>query len=229
MTMKLADKAWKADYGMKELGRISLEANKPVPLDIKYQEDGGQAKMRLFWTPPGGSRHLIPSAAFIPLDQSADSEPLKATDPQGMPRTATIRSGRRGQELVVDGPAIPGIYQITPDETLAGIFPESENRPLPIAVLRDARESLFEPMSEDDRALIRKHADLLLPKSVADIVGVLHGKGFGREIWKVLAIAAFILFLLESLLARWVSKSRRTAEDVRVDFGGDTVWRGVAR
>ncbi len=30
-------------------------------------------------------------------------------------------------------------------------------------------------------------------KSVADILGVLQGKGFGREIWKLLAIAAFVL------------------------------------
>ncbi len=227
MSMKLGDKSWKADYGMKELGRITLEANKPVPLDIKFEEDGGQARIRLFWTPPGGTRHLIPSAAFIPLDPSTENEELKATDPQGIPRTATIRSGRRGQELAVNGPAIPGIYRITANETLAGIFPETENGTLPIVVLRDASESLFEPMGEDDHSLIRKHIDLLLPNSVSDIVGVLHGKGFGREIWKVLAVAAFILFLLESLLARWVSRSRRTAEDVRVDFGADTIWRGT--
>jgi len=228
MTAKIGENSWKADYGMKELGRMQLEANKPVPIDIKFEEDGGNAKMRLFWTPPGGTRHLIPSAAFLPLDQSS-SEELKAIDPQGLPRTASIRSGRRGQELAIDGPAIPGVYQVSANETLAEIFPAAENATLPIVVRRDPKESLFEPMNEDDLALVRKHIDLLLPNSVADIIGVLHGKGFGREIWKVLAVAAFILFLLESLLARWVSKSRRTAEDVRVNFGEDTVWRGAAR
>ena len=226
--MKVGTESWKADYGMKELGRIKLEAGKPVPIDIKYEEDGGQAKMRLFWTPPGGTRHLIPSAAFLPLDQSTTEE-LKAVDPLGMPRNAAIRSGRRGQELAIDGPAIPGIYEVSSNETIASIFPETENGKLPVSVRKDPRESLFEPMNEDDRALIRKHIDFLQPRSVADIIGVLQGKGFGREIWKVLAVAAFILFLLESFLARWVSKSRRTAEDVRVDFGADTVWRGVAR
>ena len=58
------------------------------------------------------------------------------------------------------------------------------------------------------------------------MLGVLQGKGFGREIWKLLAVAAFILFLLESFLARWVSRSRRNAEDVRVEFGAATLWRG---
>ena len=40
----------------------------------------------------------------------------------------------------------------------------------------------------------------------------------GREIWKIIAIAALILFFLEGLLARWVSKSRKAGEEVRVDF-----------
>ena len=44
------------------------------------------------------------------------------------------------------------------------------------------------------------------------------GKGFGKELWKFLAVAAFFLLLLEVALARWISKSRRTAEDVKVEF-----------
>lgn len=231
MTMNLGDQSWKAEYGMKELGRMNLEAGKPVPIDIRFEEDGGQARVRLFWTPPGGTRHLIPSAAFLPLDEpgTENAEKLTATDPLGAIRDARIRSGRRGQELAVDGPAIPGIYQVSSNETLATLFPALGNKPLPLVVLRDPRESLFEPMNEDDRALVRKHIDLLLPASVKDITAVLHGKGFGREIWKVLAVSAFILFLLESLLARWVSKSRRAAEDVRIDFGNDTAWNGAFR
>jgi hypothetical protein len=229
MTAKIGGNSWKADYGMKELGRIKLEADKPVPVDLNFEEDGGQARFRLFWTPPGGTRHLIPSAAFLPLDQPGEGEELKAIDPQGLPRKATIRSGRRGQELAIDGAAIPGVYQVTANETLSSIFPELPDGRLPVVVGKDPKESVFDPMSPDDLALIRKHIDLLLPASVADIVRVLNGKGFGREIWKILAIAAFILFLLESVLARWVSKSRRTAEDVRIDFGADTVWRGATR
>lgn len=228
MTARLGDKVWKANDGVKELGRITLEANKPVLVDINLEEDGGNAKFRLFWTPPGGTRQVVPSAALLPLDQSVGAE-TKAIDPQGLPRTATIRSGRRGQELAIDGPAIPGVYQISSNETLAAIFPGIEGATLPIAVRRDPKESIFEPMNEGDIALIRKQIDFLLPTSVADILGVLNGKGFGREIWKIIAVAAFILFLLESVLARWVSKSRRTAETVRVDFGEDTVWRGAAR
>ena len=34
----------------------------------------------------------------------------------------------------------------------------------------------------------------------------------------VLAVAAFFLLLLEVALARWISMSRRTAEEVKVEF-----------
>ncbi len=97
---------------------------------------------------------------------------------------------------------------------------------LPVAVARDPAESRFEPMTIEDFALIRQRIDLLQPGSLADILGVLQGKGFGREIWKLLAVAAFFLLLLESALARWVSRARRAGENVRVEFGEATLWRG---
>lgn len=77
--------------------------------------------------------------------------------------------------------------------------------------------------------MIRAHIDVVRPTSSADTLAVLEGKGFGRGIWRLLAVAAFVFFLLESVLARWVSKSRRTAEDVRVEFGQESVWEGGTR
>ncbi|MEO5917815.1 MAG: PA14 domain-containing protein [Luteolibacter sp.] len=204
--------------------RIALEAGKPVPITVNFQEDGGEASVHLYWTPPGDVRQVIPSSAFQPA-KSADST-LKTIDPRGLPRQATIQAGRRGRELTIDGPALPGIYRVSTGTTLDGVIPGIRNGSLPVAVSRDAGESRFETMTGDDIALVRKRIDLLLPKSVADLLGVLQGKGFGREIWKMLAVSAFILFLIESVLARWVSKSRRTAEDVRVEFGESTIWRG---
>jgi hypothetical protein len=223
--LRIADRSLgKAQPWSKELGRVALEAGKPVPIELDYEEDGGEAYVRLFWTPPGGSRQLVPSSALLPLASDSNNS-MKVVDPLGRPREATIRSGRRGQELVINGSAIPGVYQVSTGESLNDVMPDLNGGLLPIAVKRDAEESRFEPMTNDDLTLIRKHADFLQPKSVADILGVLQGKGFGREIWKLLAIAAFLLFLLESVLARWVSRSRRTAEDVRVEFGEDVVWR----
>lgn len=213
-----------ARTGSPALGRVTLEAGKPQALEVNYDQDGGDAFVHLFWTPPGEKRQIIPSSALIPV-RATDEVGMKTIDPRGLPRQAWIRAGRRGRELAIDGPALPGVYQVTTGNSLEGIIPGIENGTLPLAVNRDVGESRFERMTAEDLALVRHRIDLLQPRSVADIIGVMQGRGFGREIWRLLAVAAFILLLLESLLARWVSRSRRTAEDVRVEFGEATVWR----
>jgi hypothetical protein len=204
--------------------RVTLQAGKAVPFEADFEQDGGEAYVHLYWTPPGGKRQIIPSSAFVPTG-SEDPVALKTLDPRGLPRDAWIRSGRRGEELAIDGSALPGIYRVSTGGALDTIIPGIENGTLPVAVNRDVAESRFESMTPEDLALVRKRVDLLQPHSVADMIGVLQGKGFGREIWKMLALSAFVLFLMESFLARWVSRSRRTAEDVRVEFGESTMWR----
>ncbi len=216
-SMKRSDSGW--------LGELDLEAGMPLPISIRYEADGGNATARLFWTPPGGQKQIIPTSAFMP---SADpqTELLDAIDPQGLPRQATLRESASSRDLSISGPAVPGIYLVSTGEAAATDFGSLSDGKLPVAVLRDPSESLFEPMSEDDLALVRKHIDLLQPGSVADMLGVLQGKGFGREIWKWLAIPALLLLILESMLARWVSKNRRAGEEIKVEFGETTVWRG---
>lgn len=90
---------------------------------------------------------------------------------------------------------------------------------MPVAVVRDEGEGRFEGWREGDVALVRKRADLLLPGSVEDLLGVLEGKGFGRQVGRWLVMAALAFLVLESLLARWVSRSRRIAEETPVAFG----------
>ena len=225
LQLRIGDgKTFETGWGRKDLGKITLEQGKAVPFQATYYEEGGDAYARLYWTPPGGMRQIIPTHVFRPEKVREAGAPLRVIDPTGLPRQAMLRTARVGRELTIDGAAVPGIYQVTPDEELQSLLSLPAQSTLPVAVVRDAGESHFEPRTPDDLALVRKHADLLQPSSVGDILGVLQGKGFGREIWKLLAVAGFILFLLESVLARWVSRNRRTAEDVRVDFGQDAVW-----
>lgn len=203
---------------------VKLDAGREIPITIDFQESGGDAHIRLYWTPPGGTRQIIPATSFRPL--KAGDVALKAMDPNGMPRDAKVRSSRRGRELAIDGAAIPGIYEVTLPPEISQLSPEGTGHIMPVAVTRDPGESRFEPMTTDDLSMIRKRIDVLQPHSVADVLGVLEGRGFGREIWKLLAVAGFILFLLESFLTRWVARARRTTENVRVDFGEATAWRG---
>jgi hypothetical protein len=218
---------WSWEENQKPDARRHLTAGEGQSLEIFYQQEWGAAFARLYWTPPGGKRQIIPSSAWIPTLPVTD--PMRVIDPQGLPREAVLSAGRRGQELQINGPAVPGIYQVAADQRLAEMVAVKPATLLPVAVKRDAGESIFTPMNDEDLALIRAHGDLLLPQSLDDVLSVLQGKGFGREIARWLAIGAVAFFLLESLLARWVARSRRTGEDVRVEFGEDTVWKGGLR
>ena len=139
-------------------------------------------------------------------------------DPRGQERKVSVSVGRRGRVLELDGVAIPGLYKVTVPEQLREEIEELEGGEVPLVVRRDVRESRLDRLEEDDKALIRKHIDLVEARSVSDVLAVLSGKGFGKELWKILAVAAFFLLLLEVALARWISKSRRSAEDVKVEF-----------
>lgn len=214
--------------GEHSLGSVNLEAGKPVPFEAWFEKDWGNAQVRLSWKPPGAKREIIPASAFR-SGSGGGGETLRASDPKGQPRTASVTPGRGGLELAIQGSAVPGIYEVQVGEAGGAWLPGWDGGTLPLAVIGDPAESRFEPMNEDDLDLLRSHIDVIRADSAADILGVLTGKGFGREIWKLLAVAAAILFLLESVLARWVSKSRRTAEDVRVEFGETAVWQGGAR
>lgn len=201
-------------------GRVHLEAGKPVPFEATYEENYGEAYVRLFWTPPGGVRQQVPSSAWIP---AGDEKPpvFDAIDPGGRTRKATVSTGRRGRELRIDGPAVPGLYQVNPPaDARESIAPG--NGPLPVVVRGDIGESRMEALTADDLAQLRARADVILPTSADDVLAVLSGRGFGREITRTVAIAALLLLLLETALARWVSRSRRAGDDLRVEFGDAT-------
>ena len=99
---------------------------------------------------------------------------------------------------------------------------------LPLVVRSDIGESKLEPLTEEDLAQLRARTDVIQPKSTKDVLAVLSGKGFGREITRTVAVAALILLLLETALARWVSRSRRAGDDLRVDFGDAAFDQAVA-
>jgi hypothetical protein len=214
----------RAQVGSADLGKVDWVAGVPVAFQARFEQESGGAFLRFYWTLPSGKRQLVPSSAFTP-DRRAAPIPLQAVDPLGLPRAASIRAGRRGRELAIDGPAVPGIYRVSVGNELDATIPGIRDGSFPVSVASDPAESILETMTAEDLAFIRLRIDLLQPRSVADILGVLQGKGFGREIWKLLAAAAFVLMLLETALARWVSRSRRVADDVEISFGETTVWR----
>jgi hypothetical protein len=202
--------------------RVRLEAGRPVPVEVRYTEDGGEARIRLCWTPPGGTRQVIPPSAWLP---GADGPlaTLAAVDPFGQRRKATVSDGRRGRELRIEGMAVPGLYQVeVPPDLSATIAPLAGAGQLPVVVRGEIAESRMEVIGEEDLNQLRARIDTLLPTSAGDVLAVLSGRGFGREITRIVAVAAVVLLVLETALARWVSRSRRIGEELRVAFADDS-------
>lgn len=210
-----------ASHGNDGKTAVKLEAGEAVPIAVEYEEDWGEAYLTLYWTPPGGARGPVPASALFPLTDDTSESALadgEAVDPHGAPRKAQLLVGRRGRIFEVEGAAIPGLYQLKLPQVLKEEVEELSGAQVPFVVRRDIRESRLEGMTEDDRTLIRKEIDLVEARSVEDLLAVLSGKRFGEELWKYLAIGAFFLLLGEVALARWISRSRRAGEDLRVDF-----------
>ncbi len=199
--------------------KIPLVAGKPVSFLANYQEEWGDAFVSLKWQRPDGVTEVIPSSAFFAVTQEEGSFLLgeaTARDPQGRDRGVEAILGRRGKSVEVEGSAIPGEYLVQiPEAVQQELLGMKE---VPLVVLREGEESRMEGWSEDDRELIRREIDLIELSSMKDVLAALKGEGFGREIWKILAIAALVLLFVEGILARWVSKSRQAGEDVKVDF-----------
>lgn len=214
-------KVLQVEDGSGGAGEVTLVAGLAVPIAVEFVEAWGEARLALYWTPPGGARALIPSSVLFPVMEGSDGAVLaegEAVDPKGAPRKARLMVGRRGRVFEVEGSAVPGLYQLHLPKGLREELEELSGEAVPFVVRRDVRESRMELLDEDDRTLIRREIDLVEVRSVEDLLAVLSGKRFGQELWKFLAIGALGLLLLELALARWISKSRRVGEDVRVDF-----------
>lgn len=201
--------------------RVRLKAGNPVPVQVHFEEDWGEARAKLWWTPPGGTRQIIPPSAWLPGGDGVVAR-LEAVDPFGQPRGATVTHGRRGRELRIEGVAVPGLYQASvPAELATTIRPLGKAEKLPVAVRGDIAESRSDLIEPADLDQLRARIDTLRPGSVADVLAVLSGRGFGREITRTVAVAALLLLVLETALARWVSRSRKIGDDLRVDFAGE--------
>lgn len=220
-TLRLDDEVILRAQGRGESQAVELEAGVAVPLSIVFEEEYGEALIALSWRLPGGAEELIPARALIPVQEERASTVVdegEAVDPRGVRRGMKLAVGRRGRVLELEGAAIPGVYKLEVPEQLRAEIEEFRAPEVPMVVRRDIRESRMVGLSDDDRDLIRSNIDLVEARSVSDLLAILDGRGFGQELWKILAVAAFLLLLLEVALARWISQSRRTAEEVKVEF-----------
>jgi hypothetical protein len=207
---------------------VELTAGKPVSVEVNYQEDGGLANVMWRWSlPSGGERQVVPTAVLLPPlargEQVDAARVTTAADEDGREYPVRAMVGRMGRFLEIETPARPGVFRVKMTDELRKSLPWVTGAELPIVVKGDLEESSFATWSDGDREFLRQRIDILEPGTVDDMVGVLEGRSFGRELWRLLMVATFGLLLVETALGRWIAGSRRIAEDQSLSFGDQKV------
>ncbi len=135
--------------------------------------------------------------------------------------SARLDARESGSLLTLQSAVSSGLYHlIVPDEQaplFAGFLRRDSNE-IPFTVKSDPAESRLTRLSEDDFAFLSNFVTLARPQTLEELIGFLNGTPFGEELWKYLALGAFVFLLVELALSRWIARSRRMGEEIKIRF-----------
>lgn len=207
--------------------RLDMEARKAYDIRAIYEEETGNARAILLWEGPGIPAQPIPGESLSPYRGRPEtwSEGIetfvRGPDRQNLP--ASIVTSQDGVSLRIDHNLVPGLYSVQVPGSMTALLDslssasDGEER-FPFCVIADGNESRLLPLTSDEIAFVRRHIDLLVADRAEDVLAALRGRAFGRELWRTLAIAAFLLLVAEIALPRWIAIQRRTGEEGSVAF-----------
>ena len=214
-------------------GTYKLDSNKWYDVRAEFIEYSGEAKVMLFWETREFGRQIIPPRFFRtfagPAPDGEDSEGATSKSlatyavksPTGSDLRAILNSSESGSLFKIKGDISSGLYHMTVPNDHRGYFTSflrGESNQIPFTVKRDPSESHLTRLTEADFAFLEKFVTISQPETLEDIIGFLSGNQFGRELWKYLAVGAFFFLLLEVALSRWIARTRRTGEEISIDF-----------
>lgn len=205
-----------------------IEENRWYDFRAVYREEGGEAKAILKWEADKLPSQIIPPTRFRTFSGESDetgresslaSFPVKG--PDGKPRVAALSSKDGGSVLKLQGQISSGLYQLTVPEDQTPFFTDflrEGGREIPFTVKRDPAESRLVRLTDSDYAFLANFVTLSKPQTLEELIGFLNGNQFGQELWKYLALGAFAFLLLEIVLSRWIARSRRMGEEIKIQF-----------
>jgi hypothetical protein len=190
------------------------------PLKATYAEKNGHANVEVLIEGPGISRIPLPSNLLVPVrgsvDSWSDAVDTQVQAPGDRTLVAKIRYGADGLAMRTDSALMQGIYKVrvpaAAAQWLGHLAGDSEE--FPICVTENPEESRLDPLTPDEQAVIGRQADIMQTESFDDLQRALRGKTFGRELWRIPAMAFLILLILECILTRWIAIQRRTGGEL---------------
>jgi hypothetical protein len=191
----------------------SFKAGERYSVSASYEEEGGEAYAVVEMEGPGFPREKLPADWLSPSrggDSWADAVDTQVLAPSGRTLYAKIRYGEDGLALRTDSPLMQGIYEVKVPSAAAGWLGHlaGANDAFPLCVTENPDESRLDALTADEQAIIARLADVTVAHSFEDLQKALHGKTFGRELWRIPALALFLLLVLEPVLTRWIFVQR---------------------
>jgi hypothetical protein len=136
-------------------------------------------------------------------------------------RTAQLSSTGSGSVIKLQGEISSGLYRLSVPEDQVPFYADflrPESQEIPFTVRRDAKESYLVQLTESDYQFLENFVTLSQPQTLEELIGFLNGNQFGQELWKYLAMGAFLFLLIEVALSRWIAHSRRMGEEISIQF-----------
>ena len=196
---------------------IVMEGGKPYPIDVRYEEDTGSAEFSLWWNAPNNKIDPISNcvrtrAPGIP----GAGEPVEVTDPHGEVFYAEIFPADEGLFLRIQKSIVPGVYRVggIPDmfkEALAGAMTKEEGE-IVFSVSSGVEESTLTAITQEELSKISDYVQITQAIKDEDVIKAIAGESFGKEVWRMLAVFAFLFLVAEPFIARWIAKNRRTGD-----------------
>ena len=175
--------------------------------------------------PSDGARLLLAPRLATPSPSPASAagagQLVSVADPNGKLFNAELLTDAEGTWLKIPRPLLPGLYVVQkPDGDFppglgAAVAPDGT---IAFDVRAGTEESEMLAISQDQEDALREFVQLSLATQEEDVVKILHGSAFGREMWRFFAIAALVFLVAEIALARWISIQRRSGEETNVEF-----------
>ena len=212
-------------------GRIfEMTKGETYPFEAEYGEFYGEARVVLRWTGPDGNKQDVPESAFR-ISGFGAGDVVEIKDPHGESFYGEIVQEKEGLFLHISRSVMPGVYTVvkTPDylhNDLAGVL--TQDGQILLSVTAGVEESTMEAVTQEQIRKLGEFVHVSTATKEEDVIKAIGGQSFGKEVWRTLAFAAFVFMILEIAVARWIAISRRTGEDIQVDFKNDKLQASEA-
>ena len=205
---------------------VDLKAGERRGIRVEYEESNSTAYCRLHWRRDGGEETVVPSEVFFPTASATgegSGEIVVVTDPSGETFWGEVYGSEAGTVLHVSRSLVPGIYKASVPELYSRqvVSAAGDDGKILFSVYAGKEESEMKAITPEQTEWLNGFVRIVTATQPEDVMKVLHGQTFGKEIWRILAIAVFLFLITEVVLTRWISIQRRSGEEQNIDFTND--------